>query len=929
MKQIFSLWMIVLMLFASVGTGKAQIYSLQIMTSDQFTSGGTDVWSFERHDVVAGTYSAFTLCDESSIAVNFFDQFIVERFNLYPIFNRPASGTQYETKRKAWYADPNEYLYVAQEYPAGTTVGSNLVYGENYPDTLMGYEVYSMSSGKNSAITFTVPANGYYRADMKVIRMDLWSAIGPMKVFQFFRYGGEGAAYPMGQEFSYGITKNTDTWAAGNEDVYNEHLMKIPENPTVNSNNGKPFRGLPTGSTAGYFYFYAKEGDKISFETDARSTGNSENTPRGGYARTKWSKLIVTAADETTAKADAKYVNPYINDEELLNDLSDMLDISEDVINNHPEYSQSSRNALEALFVAIGQRFDDGAIRSMEIPSLIAQLQHAIDLCRASQGGLKVRYTFENVDNNIVPDLSGQGNNGTLLNNASIVSLGKYKVMDLGTANGYLNMGAAIGSVVSGMNDYTISTYYRIDPAAPFSGNGFMLFAFSTQEANASNVGEYIYFRMPNQGYNISAAGWSNASNLEVAAAPEKGVWKHVVLQQKGTTCTIYVNGVEVKSGEMPAPLTKFTKSTPYNWIGRPPFSGDSYLKQTLVYDFRLYNYAMPVDSISKWATLVTDLEDATNHSSDGDYTELNALIASYTTIANTASIGEAAGQYTLAAKEEFLDAINVARTISEEQNSSQLKINAEVVLLKAAYQKFLGTVNVETNTLSEGLYYITLTDSLYLTNPGTAALANGQNLLISNNGLSKTKITTDFSQLFTIAKVTSLETPRYSIFSALNEEDVYRHLTENAVFQSSWGNPGGGTTSSDDNWRTFNILFNGAAYAIQNAGQSANKGYWQYDATNMKLAVSSTNPSFVFKFITYDGTGISKVYDNGTQIYPGSKSIEISTENPVNVTVYTITGVPVFKTVVSGSQSIPVQSGLYIVKASGEFTTVKKVFVK
>lgn len=925
MKKGYYLW-VFFALFASIFTGKAQIYSLKGLTQEQFESGGTDEWSFERHDVNAGTYTRFTTYGDQSTAVNYYDQFLTERFNLYPIFNRPQSGTQYESKRNAWFSDPGEYLYVAADYPEGTTVGNNLVYGVNYPDTLTGYEVYSISSGQNSAITFTVPEDGYYRVDMKVVRQDLWNAIGEMKVYQFFRYGGEGTAYATGKDFSYGKTQGIDPWAGGNEALYNQYLAKIPELPTVNGNSGKPFRGLPTGSTARYFYFYAKEGDKISFEADARSTGNSESTPRGAYARTKWITLDITATDQSTAEADPQFVDPYNNDPVLFLSLNELVDMAVDDVLTRDEYSNQAREALGVICDDIMIRMEAGVIKAMEIPTLIERLQRAIDVCRASVGSLKLRYTFDNTVDGVVPDLSGSGNNGTLLNNASVITLGNYKVLNLGKDNGYLDMGAGIGNVVSSMSDYTISTYYRIDTDAPFSGNGFMLFAFSTLEACGQNNGEYIFYRMPTQSYSMSAAGWGSSKSLAVDSNPVKGEWQHLVVQQVGGELSMYVNGEKIKSGEMARPMDQFTTATPYNWIGRPPFSGDNYLKQTLVYDFRLYNYAIPVnqDSIAEWNTTLAALENATNQGTgDEDYSVLESLVTLYTTIADNAVIGSEAGQYEESVVVTFKTAVAEAKEVLDAHSSSQLKIDAQVTALKAAYSAFLGAVSVETNTLAEGEYYFTVNDSLHVTNPGVAALANGQSPSMSNGGLSLTAVTSDFSQVWKLSKVTTLDPARYSIYSAMDEDGVYRHLTEGTVIQNSWG-------SADDNWRTYDILYNGTAYAIKNMGSSANKGYWTYDATNKKLANGASSPQFIFKFRESIGAGVEQIMDRKVSLFSANRAIGVLTETPVKVIIYPVTGMSDTKEMtVSGTQLIPVQPGLYIVKVQGQATSVDKVLVK
>jgi len=930
MKKNYFLWAI-LMLFVSVIASQAQTYSLNGVTTDQFALGGTDQWSFERHDVNASTYSAFTMYNDSSTAVNFYDPYITERFNLYPIMDRPASGTMFAVKRNARFSNKAEFVYIAAEYPTGTTVGSNLTYGVNYPDSLKGYEVYSNSlTSVNAAVTFTVPADGYYRADMKLLRMDPSNTIGEMKVYQFFRYSGQGSGYPMGQDFSYGKTKGIDTWAAGNEALYGANFALIPESPSVNSNNGKPFRWLPSYSAPRYFYFYAKTGDKISFEADARSTGNGETTPRGAYARTKWTNLVVTATDQATATAvSAKFVDPYASNPALTDSLSAALVAAEDAIYYHPGYSTASINALAAIYTNISTRQASGAISVMEIPSLIDQLKKAIAVCRASEGGLKARYTFDNVSNGVVPDLSGQGNNGTLVNNASIVTLGKYNVMNLGTANGYLDMGAAVGSVISNMNSYTISAYYRVDPTVTLSGNGLFLWTFSTVFPGGGSSGQYIYYQLQNQRLAVTkTVGWNSEQAVTLASAANKGAWQHVVYTQDGADGKLYINGSMVKENiAMPIPSATFTTPTINNWIGRPGFN-DPYLKNTLIYDVRLYNYAVAVDSITKWNGVVADLELATNSSPNGNYTVLDSLATAYTNLLGTYTIGVAAGTYPQAAKDVFSTAITTAQALSVAHTSSQLKIDSEVGVLKLAYQTFLASQIVETNTLLVGKYNITLTGSLYLTNPGTALLANGSYLTIANGGLSTTIVTADSSQVFTLAMVNSLTPPRYSIFSALNESGVYRHLTENPTVQNVWGAPGGGTTSGDDNWRSVNILYNGTAYAIQDAGSSANKGYWQYDATNKKLVNGATKATFAFNFVSIS-TGVNDIVNSGVRIFAANNSIRVTTEEPAMVSVYTITGTMITKVAVAATQSINVPSGIYIVKVVGKTAIVDKVVVK
>ncbi|HEY6913679.1 MAG TPA: LamG-like jellyroll fold domain-containing protein [Paludibacter sp.] len=915
-----------LMLIVSVHAGWAQTYSLKDLTSTEFSAGGNQYWSFEKHDVGVGTYSTFTTFGDNSNAVNYYDPYITERFNFYPIMNKPETGSQYTTKRRAWFSDPNEYLYVAEEYPAGTTVGTNLTYGDHatYPDSLMGYEVYSLSAGKNSAITFTVPADGYYRVDMRVLREDLWSTIGVMKVYQFFRFGGTGTAYSTGKEFSYGKSQGIDLLQASNSALLAEALTHIPETPQVIS-GGNATRGLPTYSTSNYIYFYAKAGDKISFEADARSTGNTETSSlgqsRGAYARTKWINLAVSVSDQATASASDRFINPYYTDPALLTQLNNTLDLTQTIIVNN-DYSVSTRNALSSLSDAISQRLADGAVLPLEIPGLIAQLNQAIEVCKASKGGLKVRYTFDHVNGTTVTDESGLGNNGTL-NSASVITMGNYHAMDLGTNKGYLDMGSTLGTVVSTMNDYTISAYYRIAPDAPLTGAGFFIWTFSTLQANSATAGQYIYYQLQNQRLAVTSAGYKveKATAVTPVKAANKGSWQHVVYTQSGASGKLYVNGVVVAQNDaMPLPSATFTTTTPYNWIGRPGFGSDNYLSKTLVTDFRLYNYAVPVDSINTWAGHTTDLDVAMTIGPVGDFTALNTKIAQCQTVANSAQIGTTAGLYRQTAVDSLNTAISVAQALVTENKANQFVIDTRTQLLSVSYDTFIASKIITVNALAEGKYYIKVNDTYFVTNPGTSVIANGTAPSVANGGMSTTQLS-DSTQCFNFSFVTALTPPRYSIYSCNNENGTHRHITETGVYQATWG-------SADNAWRTFNIYFDGTAYAIRLAG-SAGTTYWSWDATNKKVVKGAATPQYIFKLLPFGISGVNDINSNGVKVSTVNNAILVTSENKVTVSVFNLTGIQIARVAVNGTQSIPMKSGLYIVKVDGAASVVSKIMVK
>lgn len=89
---------------------------------------------------------------------------------------------------------------------------------------------------------------------------------------------------------------------------------------------------------------------------------------------------------------------------------------------------------------------------------------------QAQESNLILHYDFENVSGSTVPDISESGVNATLKNEAKIVEMGKYHVMDLGNGTGYLDMTANAGELLKSTDNYTISMYYRVNEKASLTG---------------------------------------------------------------------------------------------------------------------------------------------------------------------------------------------------------------------------------------------------------------------------------------------------------------------------------------------------------------------------------------------------------------------------------------------------------------------------
>ncbi|MDR0759401.1 MAG: InlB B-repeat-containing protein [Treponema sp.] len=209
-----------------------------------------------------------------------------------------------------------------------------------------------------------------------------------------------------------------------------------------------------------------------------------------------------------------------------------------------------------------------------------------------AEAALELRYEFNGNAND-----SAGSNNGTLSGGAVIETEDGVGVLNLGTGNGYLDMGAEAGTILTGNADYTIATWVFIDNGTNVSGNGWMIWAFSDTQAASSGSGKYMFFRASDTRCAISASGWNNEKVVSYGTALPKGEWVHVAYSQEGDTGTIFLNGEAVKSGSRTVSTTDLGTLT-YNWIGRPPFNNDNYMKGTKYADFRIYSTALDADTV-------------------------------------------------------------------------------------------------------------------------------------------------------------------------------------------------------------------------------------------------------------------------------------------------------------------------------------------
>lgn len=307
----------------------------------------------------------------------------------------------------------------------------------------------------------------------------------------------------------------------------------------------------------------------------------------------------------------------------------------------------------------------------------------------AEEANLKLHFNFENAMGNAVPEaVSGGTLKGTLQNNAKVEKMGKYHVLNLGSANGYFDMGAGAGKVMAGCTNFTISMYYYVNANQDISGLGNFLFTFSTQETCSSDAGCYYFYALNTQRFAASQAGYGSESSVNANVVSAKGRWVSVVYVLDGSNGTLYVDGQKMLTAPMPKGNETFSNTAPvYNWIGRSPFAGDAYLANTKVADIRIYDKALTGGEVTRLALTADDYDNEFRHGTQGDLTKLNTTLEEASTI-----IKGDISIYTADAVAILSDTYEFIKAKSEKETLSQFMIDEYVEVLKTTIQNVKAT---------------------------------------------------------------------------------------------------------------------------------------------------------------------------------------------------------------------------------------------
>lgn len=304
-------------------------------------------------------------------------------------------------------------------------------------------------------------------------------------------------------------------------------------------------------------------------------------------------------------------------------------------------------------------------------------------IANAQEENLRMQFNFENVSGQSVTD-PVSGVTAKLMGEAKVVEMGRRHVLDLGSGTGYLDMTKNAGEVVRNLTDFTVSVYYRVDAKASLSGAGYFLWCFSQSAANTQTASPYMAYRLNAQRMATSTGGWGAETGIQTGSESSKGRWMHMLYRQSGRHGELFVDGKRVgQASNMPVLKNALTAVPAYNWIGRPPFASDSYLKQTLVSDFRVYDTALGDGQVVALAAVAAEIEDEYKYGVPGDFTLLRQTVGECKTFLASATTG-----YAPNALAELQDAVSIAEKEIQSGRASQTLLDDYVASLQSAIGK-------------------------------------------------------------------------------------------------------------------------------------------------------------------------------------------------------------------------------------------------
>ena len=214
-----------------------------------------------------------------------------------------------------------------------------------------------------------------------------------------------------------------------------------------------------------------------------------------------------------------------------------------------------------------------------------------------AQTSPKLWYTFDEAG---VVDKSGNGYNGELKGSAAIRSFGNKSVLYTGVDKGYVDMGEKVGDLIGSLNNFTVSCLIYVPQANKMNQNGNFFATFSNSDNIIADPAGYAFLSPRVSGYTITKTDYRDETQVRTDSPIPTGVWTLMTYTQSGTTGTLYIDGEEIKKDASVSLKLKDLGKTKHNWIGRSCYTGDVYMENVYLDEFRVYDKALTPAQIKK-----------------------------------------------------------------------------------------------------------------------------------------------------------------------------------------------------------------------------------------------------------------------------------------------------------------------------------------
>jgi len=235
-----------------------------------------------------------------------------------------------------------------------------------------------------------------------------------------------------------------------------------------------------------------------------------------------------------------------------------------------------------------------------------------LTVLQAQEANLKLQYTFNlKAGSDSILDETGNGFNAKLNGSAAVKTLGAFKVLQIGSTTGYLDLQSKVGNLVKTLSDFTVSTYLYIDPSLVLTNNGNFVWSFSNAADIGASATGCMFYSANASRYAICTTNWYAEKQVSFGSASVKGEWTHITYTQSGTTGTVYIDGVQKITGTISV-LPSTLGATPFNYLAKSAYASDQYLLNSMFSDFRIYNTALNATQVAALATKIATLDTLT-----------------------------------------------------------------------------------------------------------------------------------------------------------------------------------------------------------------------------------------------------------------------------------------------------------------------------